>query len=855
MAQGDIRKISISDDGWKAFVEIEGMGLSGSVDPGFPDYYDTAFTASIPKITFNVTSLGFTDNGGSSTITRSIVATKPIRYPYPDGDYPGPSAGQSITGMDHYITGGNVVLKLALSDFIYAKDIDTFAGSNITANVLGSLYVSASINSAATSSFLVQNSSSRDYPQTIANWSWPGFERVSGSTFTLRACAFHRGAVLGRPVRFVDFRVSDNSGNSLTAKALNPIIDPNMPDQVPVIEYTGSFSTATLTQGEVLTCSFAAYPWYGDSGSILNTRLSPYSESSPYYRDIYLLNDKNNTYGVTIAVVDVNGADASGSVVDSASFSIGAPPTAYRTIGAAAAGIASYNNSNRSRNDVGAGIVYIKSGSYQWLGSSNSYGTTPKTWITIAKFPTESIVDVLLSGSSGNTDISDRIKFEEVSFTHTGNNGMTSGVQCVWAHKCRFSSSAQVMFNNSGTGMVDYYTHNQFIRFGQGMKAFGSNRKSTALARGNNFTTTGSVAYAKVSPCFTYIGNRGTKVGAHTVDDGNVIDSSTNAVNNLTASNVIYAFNKFQCRSVGASFSNFNQGGSALEDDGSTTHGAAIVQNLFENVESTATMLLWVAADANPGTPVNNILMWHNTLIGQRINMGYNDSGSEAKYKYDWSVKNNISDDANSKSDWFAGYGYGTGSRVGNWPIIHGVGTAYNFFGNVNGIGAAVHTEFAGINSIHRSDNYYQPSFQQYVDRQAATSTVDGAGGGNYKISGSSPLITGYANPSWLLPYDLEGNPRTQVTNFIGAYAYGTFESSSNSTQITFPSYSTLNSYLSAGSFTEGPSSASFIVRMDLPTGTTGSVTAMQLIENSNFVNMIVMTKQGALITNQFREI
>lgn len=758
MAQGDIISFTVNSTGYQAEIEIEGMGVSGSINSGFPDFENTLFTSSNPTLTMTVYSKGFTDNGGFTYITRSLVGTKFVRMPSPYEAF-----------ADHRITGSNVVVKINLSDFIYSEDTGSVS-------ISASYYTSASINSNTISNLSINNSSVVNYPKVIGNWYWPCWDIATGSHYRLRMGAFHRSAEQGRPVRFVKFTGKDNSGNTVSDIVLNATVDTGMRDAVPVVEYVYDMPLSTLTQGQLITCSFAAYPWYGNSGSILDTSLSQFTHSmigigTPYYANTFFLNDKNNTYGQTICVVDpATGNDSTGVPVDSSSYNPSSPPAAFATIGKAASSASVYNNIRRGRNDVGNAIIYLKEGEYRWLGSANSYGTIPLTWCTVSAFSGSNRNLIKISGSSGNQDISDRVKVEGVNICHTGNGGLITGVRYLWIHNCELSASGNAtIFGNN----LAYATHNTVNLLGVGFRAFSGTTLHYSIIRGNwyrNPTTKYPTQYS-----FTCIGNLGNRdTASATIQDGDLFGINNYLPNLYSGSNVIFAYNAYyKARVIGdLAFSFYSTNNYASSEE---FHGCAIVQNLLEQIESTGTNILWVGADANPGKYIHNVVAWHNVLIGQRQNWGYNDSGSSPKYKINWQSKNNLADDSNSKTDTFTGYGPADGNRTGNWSIMNGVGHKGNFFGNVAGIGAAKIMEFCGINSVHKGSGYpYSASFLQYIDRQASPSPdLDGSGSGDYRLAESSPIISvGSDKFDWVLPYDLAGNVRTANSNYAGAYAF-----------------------------------------------------------------------------------
>ena len=148
---------------------------------------------------------------------------------------PGPFVGriQMKRNNDETVSASRLTVTIALSDFIYP-------GDTATANLRSGLYKQGS-SSAAASAVAVVNQSILVTPRVIGNWSWPGWQRITGTNFDLRCVVFHRSGQSGRPVRVVKFWATDQHGHSVTNFVTNPTIDPSVADAVPVIEYVGHF--------------------------------------------------------------------------------------------------------------------------------------------------------------------------------------------------------------------------------------------------------------------------------------------------------------------------------------------------------------------------------------------------------------------------------------------------------------------------------------------------------------------------------------------------------------------------------------------------------------------------------------
>jgi hypothetical protein len=218
------------------------------------------------------------------------------------------------------------------------------------------------------------------------------------------------------------------------------------------------------------------------------------------------------------------------------------------------------------------------------------------------------------------------------------------------------------------------------------------------------------------------------------------------------------------------------------------THGIAVVQNLIENTAVVSTPLFQISADASTGTPVENVIVWHNTVVGQRANLAYNEvavttpASSDLAYRRLWSMKNNIFEDANIKADTFAGSGYVASQyKIGTWPLMMGVACSGNLHGELTGIGAPGQFcwEFAGVKCDQPADTALNGSgvvngtaraltYPQFTSRAANDGTSAGAGGGDYHVGSGSPAKN--LTREWVLPYDLAGAARSSTVAAAGCY-------------------------------------------------------------------------------------
>lgn len=700
-APGDVLWLTVGTNGWDAYLAVQGLNTNGT--------YNLSPTTN-NRLRLTVTSMAFDDSGNGTTTQREILGTYRVRKPVPN---------EGIAD-EQIIDSTNVVLRIALSDLIYSRD------SNITVSVKSALYVAGGVTNNAASGITVTNLSTLNYPATIANWSWPGWQRISNSTHTLRAVAFHKFAEQGRPVRAVEFSATDGT-TSMTNIVTRPTVDWSMGDALPFAEYIGRLTVpAAWTNGAIVTNHFRAIPWVGDN--IRSTYDGVHSEPGVFWRPQRSFNDVSNRLGITIAVVATNGS--SSGVASTNALDTGSPPAAFANVNQAAAAIAATNNIIYGRNSVDGAIIYVQEGEHLWTGGSASTGNPIQTWVEITRWPLHAAENVVFTNHSGSRSINGLLKISEVRIDSESAQHITQATN-VWLDR--------VIIDNTGAALVYAGTHWSLTRcvvsnFTQGFTPFSTQTSPLVLARGNRCEVSVTVRG------YTVLGNR--FVGATTFNDfyaGATIPPSTNLI----------IFNNQLARGGGVT-THFN-----IQ---STTNynGFAIIQNEAEYTNTTSVTIFSNFADGQTNV-ANNFLWWANTWTGQRANFNYNDTGGGSVERIGWSVIGNLGDDANIKTDTFATT---NDTRIGNWATVFGNGMRANHFAQVTGVGATgFWAEYPGLYSVEGDG--FSTDYVRFVNRRSYNGSTVGQGFGDYRVKSDSPLFR--VLTPWVLSHDIEGVPRSQI--------------------------------------------------------------------------------------------
>lgn len=711
MATGDITGVEISPSGAEPFgacadIEVEGFTTGMTIDFGSGRGNPLAkANLGSATIVFTVVSEGYDNTGALGTIERTVYATEIVRQPYPNE-----------TSNEESSTAGGAKIRVALSDFVYDDD-NTGAGKSGTAPTVtiaaGAIRNDggSSENSASATDLGCTNSSTLDYPKVIGNWAWPGYRTV-GATADLEFVAFHRFAQNRSPVACVRFDLDDESTNNVntTVTALT-ISDRGEPNTVQV--YAADLSTSSLTQGDQLTARARAYPWVGDADSVLDTGDGTNTMPTPLYAPQYLRCDKSTAWGAFARVDGTSGNDGTGAVYSTEAAAESG--NAYQTVAAAITALQSYHNTNYSHNDAGGGTILLEDGTYA-INTTN--GGSMTEWLAIKPASGSSKANAVFQADGSNARLPTKLKLDGVTFSGSGFFAGYNADQ-LWMHDCALNTAGILTFYETPASYATICSGTM----ANGFQGFSSTVSSWAIVRGCDLD---AVAYA-----YCILGN-----------DGIRIDVSAYTP---TQDNSIVAFN--------SAFSVANWWSNELWNGAGISHGFALVQNVIESIDASQPLLQLAAGATSDVT--NHVIMWHNTLVGQRCNLGYNDIGTTSKAQRNWSQIGNCLDAWNNKDDTF---GTQNANRTGSWPVGYNVGTFDCVHEGDSGAGA-FRGEYDGLGTVWGSAVAYTNDL----------SGSGGGGGGTYTLDAGSNAID-LVTQRLPIRYDIAGNERDAAATAAGAY-------------------------------------------------------------------------------------
>jgi hypothetical protein len=703
MATGDILSCTIDTDGWWATVIIEGFVDEGTYDYGLGANNDPTDA----KVVFTVVSEGYNSAGTLGTTTRTVYGTRTLRKAYPNHAV-----------LDETENGGNLEIKVALSEFIYDDD-NTGAGKSGTAPTvtIGADWYTddgtggSSNGNNATTDLTCTNNSTLDYPKVIGRWdnlagAMAG-DRVTAA-FKMACLAVHKFGIAA--VRFdADGQTSLNNENETVTSTESEAY--SVSGLRREFYRTANVSLTSFTDDELIDLRFRAYPVVGDADSLLDTDdvTAAASECLGYAKATIVCNKDDD--GDLYAFVDGTGPDP--GTVSATLATAQADP--YATIGQAIAD--------------GANVIYLTAGTHEALGDNPAARVTTDEWVIVQPAPgvskASAICQISEEGVIGDRAYRcERLRYHNLSMTIEN-----AADSYLWGEGVNFLRFTNCTFDSSN------YSGKPTIGPGMGSLATYYHNCDGDIST-DNWHLTG---FGVNNICYVFEGTKinGTAGSAHgsnatyamvgcLVDKHFSLQEVLDGNGGPQALGVMYAYNKWvdidNSGSVG--FTAGNGGGTGYAN----TLGMAFINNVIE-VSNISTNAFATVASSTTGVDFNNFILWNNIIMGSRCLFGYNDT--VAADRLNWSMIGNVIHSWNNKGD----DDNTDGTLIGGWPVDYNVGTNGSIFWGSNRVDILDNQfrgEFDGLKSIWGT----QPTFQDDQSSQASA-----GGNGDYRPLADSPQI------------------------------------------------------------------------------------------------------------------
>lgn len=755
MATGDIKTATVLAtapfnsssthvDGWVLELVIEGRGgetltdvefdmdQSGTYDNDLSDISNAAVVLTLTSEGYSGTTLG--------TTSRTVYGTRVLEKLYPN------NANLEVASVN---TGADLAVYIALSDYIFADDtsITVDVAANFCRRVTGSVNLSN-----AASSFAVTNSSTIAYSEIkpVAVWNIPhkyNYWDPAAEDFTVSVCAAHGFPKDGEAVAAVKFTITDGTNTAsktVTASSLSTRFSQETTNGTSVIEYAATFTSSDVSALSNGDCEIQCevYPHIGDAGAVLDsgtTRGSGPARLNPL--EVYKDNGKALNPPV-YAYVNPGTAGASPAVSETRSSVVGDDTQAYANFQTAVAAIAGHNNSNGRGLTASNGYVIVKDGSYanNVLFAGTFWGTAVggATWCTVE--PETSTVTV----TSGGVNSSDQhrcptIRMKGITFNVAANIFVVKARNLAVDKWLLFEDCTISDGNNNTTFCAtwDSISYLNCDMTNMPVEQDTSNGTDTYLIRACSF----DMGETNVEEIVTQPPIIGSKFR-------NVIYSGTDDTFGLSLNNSFVGFSQFLDMTVANTFS--------LITSGEVGQGIALVQTVLEATNVTTPCLSVAADSSSTGASAKNIIIQHNTVVGQRWNIAYNDTAANGPVRSLFFVQHNIAEEINLKTGIFAT----DGTIIGNQNCYYAVG----WRSNVNERHASSSFDWA-YDGIHTFDGEDDGTYNvAFTDDQSG-----GAGMGDYTLATPGVAAVSQLGTFRALNWDLAGTSRS-TNNYAGAY-------------------------------------------------------------------------------------
>jgi hypothetical protein len=597
VATGCVIAASIEASGYVADVTFKGLATGGT--------YTLNPNSATPTLAFNVTSQSYTSAGAVTTVNRTVYGTIPLRNPYPNG-----------TTNNETTSGSDVVTRVVLSDDIlptdalnvtaasavYTKGSASLAISNFPVtnsstmteyqpignwltqfNIARQSGASMTVEFAVTSKFsrgngqvaavvFTASDGSNTVTQTASTMTQSAFLfsttcTADGSTAVLTSCGSTTGLIAGQYVTITGASGATGLGgepkiSSFTSNTITLSANTSHAETVtvtlgnPVYIYSVTFTNTQLNTLNSGTSTVKAVAYTNVGTAVLDTSVGTSiggavaaSTITPNVKNLQFYNDKTGTRAPVWAWV---GSSAGGLPAVQTTSADPGSTAYYGSIKAAADGIKTYMNANRSHNDACGGYIYLKGVTITGSGGSVSSDvpTNCTAMLTIDCDPTQIAGTCIINGDAaanrdfGYTSLIKNIKFiDNVTnkIVIAGPDGASTTARAAhvifqncWLLETQASASAFV----SQIGWRQYYNS-----LGDESAGSGSNFINTFSTTGTASEQFGSTFIAKTAgitaQLWTSLGNVYSAFSM-----GNSY-SSTDSVNQMIEWSALSAFDKF----------------------------------------------------------------------------------------------------------------------------------------------------------------------------------------------------------------------------------------------------------------------------------------------------------------------
>lgn len=582
---------------------------------------------------------------------------------------------------------------------------------------------------------IVNNSLVRS-PKPVMNWGRVD-RRIVGNSLRVEAVGFHRDARDGGQLACVEFTVTDGT-TTLTAKISAMTILAHSGDRNAVIGYAHTFDLSALSDLTTLSVDARGFPKVGVAASIRDSR-SGAADSREFRTLRYFKNVAKHT-NPPIAVVSSSGVDASG-VVSLTEATAAASP--FLTLAGAANGLRLATGLTGGFTD---GCEIRIADSEVALGTFLAVTFQSQYELTITKLSNVTQSQARIALASSIQWRHSAIRFRDITLNRSGTAQLHSARYVM--ENCIYANAGIASGILSSSGSPSLYMLGVTITGAGSSNLAAATGCPIAMLRGVDAGTLGSAI--NVEPWLVLGSN--FRSATQTSRGGRTLSGSIVAFN-------YYAGQLAQWCVIGG------------DED---IDGCAFVQNCVEDMTAANINMMAPSNDGKTGN-VTGLVDHHNTFVGTglygRSNFLYNETSGTARTHKLTSSVGHVTPQFNTKHDIFAGANSGlpdASSRTGGWSVMNGVGFVglFSMFKAANP--TSEHPEYPGLNaSLGTSDTVRNDPL--FIDFKAVTAgPVAGAGGGNYRLQAGSPLIG--RTKRWVLPYDLDGNPRGPGGTASGCY-------------------------------------------------------------------------------------